>query len=103
MKGGEGTTRTPGWQPKETASQLPRKAILSNQRGCCTQGEGTQGPWRRGATGCCRLSRQLLARYGWTVACVGQFVSFVALLDKPVEDTSVVLVYPAFFNGIKEL
>ena len=70
MKGGDprngqakkGTTRTRGWQPKETASQLPRKAILSNQRGCCTQGEGTQGPWRRGATGCCRSSRQLLAR-----------------------------------------
>ena len=47
------------------------------------EGEGTQG-----ATRCCRLSRQLLLRYGCTVACVGLFVSFVALLDKPVEDTS---------------
>ena len=31
------------------------------------EGEGTQGPWRRGATAGCRLSRQLLARYGWAV------------------------------------
>ena len=31
------------------------------------EGEGTQGPWRRGATAGCRLSRQLLARYGWVV------------------------------------
>ena len=31
------------------------------------EGEGTRGPWRRGATACCRLSRQLLARYVWTV------------------------------------
>ena len=58
------------------------------------EGDGTQGPWRRGATGCCKLSRQLPARYEWTVACVGLFVSFVALLDKPVEDTAIVLVDP---------
>ena len=56
------------------------------QRPQCAKG---QGPWRRGATGCCRLSRQLLVRYGWTVACVGLFVSFVALLDKPVEDITI--------------
>ena len=43
--------------------------------------EGTRGPWRRGATACCRLSRQLLARYGSTVACVSLFVSFVALVS----------------------
>ena len=48
--------------------------------------EGIQGPWRRGATGHCRLSRQLLAPYGWTVACVGLFVSFVALLDKGADE-----------------
>ena len=33
--------------------------------------EGTQGPWRRGAIRCCRLLRQMLLRYGWTVARVG--------------------------------
>ena len=44
--------------------------------------EGTQGPWRRGATACCRLLRQLLLRYGWTVARVGPFVIFVSLLVK---------------------
>ena len=32
------------------------------QRPQVCEGEGTQEPWRRGATGCCRLSRQLLAR-----------------------------------------
>ena len=40
------------------------------------------GPWRRGATGCCRFLRQLLLRYGWTVARVGPFAFFVSLLDK---------------------
>ena len=50
--------------------------------------EGTQGPWRRGATGCCRLLRHLLVRYGWTTACVGTFVSLLALLDKTVENIS---------------
>ena len=62
----------PGWQPKETASQLPQErgtletawvASVRKREGAqrprCPQ--GTQGPWRRGATGCCRLSRQLLA------------------------------------------
>ena len=53
------------------------------------EGEGTQGTWRRGATGCCRLLRQLLVRHGWTVARVGPFVTLVALLDKPVEDFSI--------------
>ena len=66
--------------------------VLSYQRGCCTKGrgqkkplrerEGTQGPWRRGATCCCRLLRQLLLRYGWTVAHVGPFVIFVSLQVK---------------------
>ena len=53
------------------------------------EGKGTQGPWRRGATGCCRLLRQLLVRCGWTVASVSLVVSFVELLDKPVEDISI--------------
>ena len=63
----------PGWQPKETASQLPQGrgtletawvASVHTRRGApktpVREGEGTRGPWRRGATGCCRLSRQLL-------------------------------------------
>ena len=44
-----------------------------------TEGEGTQGPWRRGGYG---LSRLLLLGYGWTVARVGQLVIFGSLLDK---------------------
>ena len=43
--------------------------------------EGAQRPWRRGATGYCRLSRQPLVRHGQTVTCVSLFVSFVALVS----------------------
>ena len=67
-------SKLPGWQPEENATQLPRKRgtlepawVLHQGEASKTpvcEGEGTQGPWRRGATGCCRLSRQLLARCG---------------------------------------
>ena len=73
--------------PKRPRPNCHKKENSRNSVGSAQKGGG---PRRRGAIGCCRLSRQLLARYGWTVACVGLFVSFVALLDKPVEDTSIV-------------
>ena len=116
--GGRAEGRRPQNRPSERRGRLgPRAGIPKRKRPNCHEKrysrtsvgiaqkevapktsvcefEGTQGPWRRGATGCCRLSRQLLARHGWTIACVGLFVSFVALLDKPVEDTSIVLVHP---------
>ena len=59
--------------PKRKRPNCHRKEELSKQRGwhlCkkrggapktpACEGEGTQEPWRRGATGFCRLSRQLL-------------------------------------------
>ena len=68
----------PGWHPEETASQLllltekrysqTSLGGVSAQRGgpktLVCEGEGTQGPQRRGATGCCRVSRQLQACCG---------------------------------------
>ena len=58
----------PGWQPKEKAAQLPQKrrtletaweASVHKKGGALKtpvyKGEGTQEPWRRGATGCSRL------------------------------------------------
>ena len=88
----EGTTRTPGWHPEENEAQLPQKGTLlpawvlhqgeEHPKTPLREREGTQGPWRPGATGCCRLLRQLLQRYGWTVARVGPFVIFVSLLVK---------------------
>ena len=93
----KGTTRTPGWHPEEKEAQLP---LVSEKRysqisvGCVSaqwslrtpvrQREGTQGPWRR----CYGLLRRLLVRCGWTVACVGTFVSLLALLDKTAENIS---------------
>ena len=66
-------SKLPGWQPKEKAAQLPQKggtletawvASVKKKGGAPKtpeyEGEGTQEPWRRGATGFCRLSRQLL-------------------------------------------
>ena len=32
------------WQPKENATQLPRKEVFSNQRGYCTQGRRPKDP-----------------------------------------------------------
>ena len=59
--------------PKRKRPNCYRKEELSNQRGWhhCAKREGAQGPqwskgqepWRRGSTGFCRLSRQLLV-YG---------------------------------------
>ena len=47
------------------------------------EGEGPRGPWRRGATGCCRLSRQLQGALLEHLPCfVGPFVIFVSLLVK---------------------
>ena len=40
----KGTTRTPGWQPKENATSLPRQEALSNQCGYCTEGRGPKDP-----------------------------------------------------------
>ena len=73
------SVRGSGYRTQEEGAQGPQ----------CAKRRETQGPWRRDGTGCCRLSRQLLARYGWTVACAGLFVSFVALMDKPVEGTAI--------------
>ena len=112
----KGTTRTPGWTAQRG------KRLLSKQRGlhqCTKKGgapktpvceiEGTQGPWRLGRHWLLQvfaattadvtlysiefwLVSSVLVSLLLTVACVGLFVSFVALLDKPVEDTSIVLV-----------
>ena len=78
-----------------TKEELSRNSVggISAQEGRgnkdpSVRGEGTQEPWRRGATGCSRLLRDLLVRYWWTVACVGTFVSLLALLDKTVENMS---------------
>ena len=61
----------PGWQPKENATKLPQESRNSvggisaregrGPKDPSVRGEGTQGPWRHGATGCSMLSRQLLA------------------------------------------
>ena len=66
----KGRTRSKSWHPEETASQLP---FLTNKYSRTSvgiapregnpntpgrEGEGTEGPWRCGATGCCRLLRQ---------------------------------------------
>ena len=88
----KGTTRTPGWHPEQKAAQLTQRGTLlpawvlhqgeEPSKTPLRERERTQGPWRRGATCCCRLLRQLLLRYGWTVARVGPFVIFVSLLVK---------------------
>ena len=90
----EGDDTDPGLASRRergpTATRFQK--VLSYQRGDCTKGgapktplrqrEETQGPWRRGATCCCRFLRQLQLRYGWTVARVGPFVTFDSLLVK---------------------
>ena len=91
----EADSELPGCQSKEKAAQLPQKrgtletawvASVHKKGGVpetpLREREGTQGPWRRGATGCSMMSRQLLQRNGWTVARIGPFVIFVSLLEK---------------------
>ena len=64
-----GCLRTPGLatqrerEPTATEKRNSRNSVggISAQNPVY-EGEGTQGPQRRGATGCCRLSRQLLVR-----------------------------------------
>ena len=52
----------PPWQPEEKAAQLPQKrGEEMGTKDTSVRGEGTQEPWRRGATGCSMLSRQLQA------------------------------------------
>ena len=48
--------------PKRMRPNCHSKEVNSNQRGChhCTMWPKGQEPWRRGATGFCKLSRQLL-------------------------------------------
>ena len=84
----------PGWQPKEKATQLPQKrgtlksawvASVHTKGGGPSpvfEVKGPKDPWRRDATECNMLSRQLQLRNGWTVARIGPIVVFVSLLDK---------------------
>ena len=60
-------TRTPGWHPEETASQLPlvTKRYSRTSVGIAPKGRGPKDPWRRGAAG---FSRASLVRCGLTVA-----------------------------------
>ena len=44
-------------------------------------GEGAQGHWRCGASGCCSLLRQLLLRCGWTVGRVSLQVSYSVVFE----------------------
>ena len=71
---GADSHNTRAGNPKRTRPNCHSKEVLSNQRGWhqYIEREGAQGPqwskgqepWRRGATGFCRLSWQLLARGG---------------------------------------
>ena len=64
--------------PKRTRPNCHAKRYSRTSVGSISAG---QGPWRRGATGYCRLSRQPLVRHGRTVACVSLFVSFDVLVS----------------------
>ena len=69
---------------RERGLTAPKRGTLEPAWALHTR-EGARRPWRRGATGYCRLSRQPLVRHGRTVACVSLFVSFVALISMGTE------------------
>ena len=84
---GLATQRESGPTPTEKRNSRNSVGGISAQEGrgpkdTSARGKTTQGPWRCGATGCSRLSLQLLLRKGWTVARIGPLVIFVSLLDK---------------------